>query len=249
MARTCATLSKSRASSSGYFSLSIRSRIGLSAGIGFGVGRGMILPSTWTPRSRLWRLRPIGARSRNFLSIYFCHRSQGSITCMSESIALNPFFMAFSWPSRLIIVCYYKRFSRSSGIDRMSAARDKSPPQVGQPPRPFDLVDVAVVIISADRRAAGELGIDQIELRRLLHDRLNRCRRHRGIFDEDIEGELVGLIQYFGVGLARVFRQDRFRVLLVDNDLFDSFHCRLAHTDDDFAIPYCVGFTRDQALN
>ena len=37
-------------------------------------------------------LRPIGARSRNFLSMYFCHRSQGSMTCMSESIALKPFF-------------------------------------------------------------------------------------------------------------------------------------------------------------
>ena len=54
----------------------------------------------------------------------------------------------------------------------------------------------------------------------------------------------MGLIQYFGVGLARVFRQDRFRVFLVDKDLFDSFHRRLDHSDDDFAILAGVGFAR-----
>src|SRR5262249_10873046 len=49
-------------------------------------------PSRMTPRSRINRVEPRGARSVNAGSMYRCHRSAGSITCISESITLKPFF-------------------------------------------------------------------------------------------------------------------------------------------------------------
>ena len=64
------------------------SRIGAQRGIRlFGVGRGMILPSTCTPRSRLWRFKPDGRAIEIFLVDILCQRSQGSMTaCPNPSL-------------------------------------------------------------------------------------------------------------------------------------------------------------------
>ena len=82
-----------------------------------------------------------------------------------------------------------------------------------------------------------------------MHDGLDGIRCHRGIFNENIKRESVGLIQNIRIGLTGIFGQDRLRLLFVDENLPDPFHRRFDHTDDDFAVLDGKGFSRDQTLN
>src|SRR5918996_1629741 len=90
IACNCDTPSKFLLPASPYFSSKKSWRYLAKAGSSGCRGIGRIFPSTSMPRSRKERLRPLGARSAYFLSMYRCHRSAGSKTCMSESIALKP---------------------------------------------------------------------------------------------------------------------------------------------------------------
>src|ERR1051325_812499 len=91
IACSCEIPSKFLLPASLYFSSKKSWRYLAKAGFSGLRGIGRILPSSSMPRSRNERLRPLGARSRYFLSMYRCQRSAGSKTCISESIALNPF--------------------------------------------------------------------------------------------------------------------------------------------------------------
>ena len=124
-----------------------------------------------------------------------------------------------------------------------------SPPQLREEPGLLDLINIAVVIVSARRRSGGKLRVDLIPLGGLLDDRLDRAGGDGWVFYVDVEGEAVALIEDFGFRLPRVLGEHALGIFFVSEHSARAFHGRFDHGDDDLAVLGAEGAAGDQTVD